>query len=303
MAHRCKIRICLVSAGLWTAGAGLPLAAQAVGVGAEAFDCVIEPRAVVELGSAEEGIIREILVDRGDVVRQGDVVARLDSDLQVLAVEAARLQADRDVEVLAGRARLDYRQRELNRVNKLFGKNIVSSKDRDEAAVERHLAEFGLKAAESDRRMTEIDLKNAEARLNRRILRSPIDGVVVEVAMAIGEFAHEQSPVMTLAQVHPLNVEVFVPISRFGDIKVGLLAEVVPEEPVGGAYLARVNVLDRVFDTASSTFGVRLALPNPDYALPAGLKCTVRLLPDEIPPDSNLIDKLDYLDPVSGAAP
>lgn len=303
MAYRCKIRICLVSAGLWTAGAGLPLAAQAVGVSAETFDCVIEPRAVVELGSSEEGIIREILVDRGDVVRQGDVVARLDSDLQVLAVEAARLQADRDVEVLAGRARLDYRQRELNRVNKLFGKNIVSSKDRDEAAVERHLAEFGLKAAESDRRMTEIDLKNAEARLNRRILRSPIDGVVVEVAMAIGEFAHEQSPVMTLAQVHPLNVEVFVPISRFGDIKVGLLAEVVPEEPVGGAYLARVNVLDRVFDTASSTFGVRLALPNPDYALPAGLKCTVRLLPDEIPPDSNLIDKLDYLDPVSGAAP
>ena len=39
---------------------------------------------------------------------------------------------------------------------------------------------------------------------------------------------------------------------------------------------ARVTVVDRVVDAASGTFGVRLELPNPDYRLPAGLKCKVR---------------------------
>jgi len=39
---------------------------------------------------------------------------------------------------------------------------------------------------------------------------------------------------------------------------------------------ARVTVVDRVIDAASGTFGVRLALPNPDLKLPAGLKCRVK---------------------------
>jgi len=37
-----------------------------------------------------------------------------------------------------------------------------------------------------------------------------------------------------------------------------------------------VTVVDKVMDAASGTFGVRLALPNPDLALPAGLKCKIR---------------------------
>jgi len=53
-------------------------------------------------------------------------------------------------------------------------------------------------------------------------------------------------------------------------------AEVYPEDPVGGRYDATVDVVDRVFDAASGTIGVRLNLRNPDYALPAGLKCQVR---------------------------
>jgi plasmid stabilization system protein ParE len=45
----------------------------------------------------------------------------------------------------------------------------------------------------------------------------------------------------------------------------------------GRRYTARVIVVDRVVDVASSTFGVRLELPNRDYRLPAGLKCRINL--------------------------
>jgi hypothetical protein len=43
-----------------------------------------------------------------------------------------------------------------------------------------------------------------------------------------------------------------------------------------------VTVVDRVFDAASSTFGVRLELPNPDYSLPAGLRCRIRFLAQSV---------------------
>jgi multidrug efflux pump subunit AcrA (membrane-fusion protein) len=52
--------------------------------------------------------------------------------------------------------------------------------------------------------------------------------------------------------------------------------EVMPEAPVGGKHEAKVIVVDPVIDAASGTYGVRLELPNPDWALPAGLKCRVR---------------------------
>ena len=75
-----------------------------------------------------------------------------------------------------------------------------------------------------------------------------------------------------LARIDQLRVEVVVPTSRYGEIKIGDRAEVRPEAPVGGTHAATVTVVDRVLDAASGTFGVRLALANPDLALPSGIR-------------------------------
>ncbi len=47
------------------------------------------------------------------------------------------------------------------------------------------------------------------------------------------------------------------------------------EDPLGGDRQAAVKVVDQVFDAASGTFGVRLALANPELIVPAGLRCKV----------------------------
>ena len=54
-------------------------------------------------------------------------------------------------------------------------------------------------------------------------------------------------------------------------------ASVNPKEPFSGRYEATIEPVDQVFDLASGTFGARLALPNPDQALPARLRCEVML--------------------------
>lgn len=64
-------------------------------------------------------------------------------------------------------------------------------------------------------------------------------------------------------------------VSR-GQVGVDLIAEVTLLEPIGGSYQASEKVVDRVLDAASGTFGVRLVLPNPDYRLPAGIRCEAR---------------------------
>lgn len=117
-----------------------------------------------------------------------------------------------------------------------------------------------------------------EVALDLRRIRSPITGVVVERLLAPGEAAG-RTPILRLAQIDPLRVDVFAPVTMLGKIRIGMGAQVVPEAPLNGAHLARVTVVDRVVDAASGTFGVRLELPNARYRLPAGLKCKVRFLP------------------------
>jgi len=270
-----RCALAALTAMVWSVG-WHPAAAQEETAQGGPIDCVIEPRQVVELGSAENGVVRELLVDRGDTVEEGEAVARLDYDLQALALELATLNAERNDEVRSSRAQLDYRRREAARIRQLHEKNIVSTKQLDEAQVETRLADYSLRAAQVDQRAAEVERRLAEARLERRTIRSPVSGVVVELTMSPGELTHDQAPLMTIAQIDPLNVEVFVPIEYYGQISEGMEVAVLPGPPVNGSHTARVEVVDRVLDTASGTFGVRLRLPNPDHALPAGVKCQVR---------------------------
>jgi LysM repeat protein len=99
----------------------------------------------------------------------------------------------------------------------------------------------------------------------------------VERFLHPGEYVEDQ-PILKLAQIHPLNVEVILPVEMLGSVKAGMGATVKPEAPVTGFYTAKVKIVDKVVDAASGTFGVRLELPNPDYQLPPGLKCKVVFL-------------------------
>ena len=239
------------------------------------LDCVIEPRATIELGSAAEGILEEVLVGRGDLVQKGMPVARLESELEQNAAEAARLRAENLVEIRSQEEQARFRLKEVDRLRTMRKTQAVPEQEFDKAEIEHLLAKFALDAARTEHRLAEVELDRAESNVKRREIRSPIDGVVKEVLMEPGEYVHEQAQLMVLAETDPLFVEVFVPVPSYGQISEGMLADVEPEEPVGGRYQAEVIVVDNVFDPASRTFGVRLELANPEHKLPAGLRCKV----------------------------
>ena len=124
-------------------------------------------------------------------------------------------------------------------------------------------------------RLADMELRKSNAELARRIIKSPIPGVVVERSLSTGEFA-KQDPILKIAQLNPLRVEAYAPVAMLGKVVVGAEAQVLPQAPVNGSYAATVTVVDRVIDAASGTFGIRLELPNPNYQLSAGLKCKLR---------------------------
>jgi RND family efflux transporter MFP subunit len=245
------------------------------------FDCVIEPKLMLKLGNTETGIVESVQVDRDKAVKKGEIVATLDSELQRIALDLAQIKAGNLTDIESESARLVYRTTEANRASSLFDKGIGMGKTLDEAVTEKGLAELALAKAKLEHNMAELEVQQAQARLDRRFIRSPVDGVIADVTIKPGEYAYEQAPLMTIAELDPLYVKVFVPVRHYRQLHVGSVGEVMPEAPIGGVHRAQVTVVDRVFDAASSTFGVRLELTNPDYALPGGLRCRVRFLSEQ----------------------
>jgi RND family efflux transporter MFP subunit len=237
------------------------------------FDCVIEPQQVVKLASPVVGVIARLDVDRGDFVREGQVVGKLADDVEAAALALALARATNEAPVQSAEARLRYLRSEHERLIDLQGKDIVSRAALQKAEEEANVAKHQLQEARHDNEIAELQVRHAEEVLAQRTLRSPINGVVVERLLVPGEYRNEQSPIMSLAQINPLRVEVFVPSTYYRQIRAASHAQVRPEQPIGGSYTASVVVVDRVLDAASGTFGVRLALPNPDFRLPAGIRC------------------------------
>lgn len=265
--------VVLVALSCTLAAAGT--SAQQRPLAGQSFDCLMEAHVTIKLSAAVTGLISKVHVDRGDVVKAGQVVANLDSELQEAVANLARIRAGNEFQVQANMRRTEFLQRKVERVQSLRLKNVSTQVALDEAETEAKIAEFSAREAELNREVTKAEQKREEAALNQRVVRSPLDGIVTERVLFSGEYRHDTNHLMTIAQVHPLNVETFLPVSLYGKIAVGATAEIHPEIPDGGKHVAKVVIVDRVLDAASGTFGVRLELPNADYRLPAGVRCKV----------------------------
>ena len=214
------------------------------------LECLAEPSMVANVGSPIDGVLEVVAVDRGDTVRKGQVVARLQSGVEAAAVALSK-------------ARVEFGKRKMERNESLFEKQLISAQEKDEM--------------ETETRLREQELRKDEELLKLRTIVSPFDGVVVERRLVPGDLVRaDKSIVFRLAQIDPLNVEVIAPADLFGTLKAGMTGTVTFGAMVPGKFTAKVAVVDRLVDAASGTLGVRLRLPNPGNRIPAGIKCSIQ---------------------------
>jgi RND family efflux transporter MFP subunit len=274
------ILICAV--GFAAAAAAVSVAAQTTPSNYEKttpsnYDCLIEARQQVDVRSSAEGVIESVHVRRGDIIKKGQLLARLASGPESAALDLARSRASMEGELKAADARVEITRKKWERADELHKRSFVSANAKDEAEAEYRLALEQARAVREGRKLAELEVKRSEEVLQQRSIYSPVNGVVVALLLNPGELAssNQKDPILRLVEIDPLNVELVLPLSQFGKIKVGQRARVQPEQPVGGSHGATVEIVDPTLDAASGTFGVRLRLPNPGGRIPAGVKCRV----------------------------
>lgn len=261
----------LVMASLAVLAIPLPLTAAE-------FDCQVEARRVINIGAPLEALISSVRVDRGDMIRKGEVLVEFDAGVEKATTDLARLRAEMKSAVDARKARADYAAVRHERRATLVAQNYVSKQDHDEAEAERRLSEAELREAQDNRRIAEGELRRATEVLRQRVLLSPVNGIVVERLMHPGEVSElGRKPILKIAETGTLHVEAILPMEAYRQVTKGDVATVRLDPAIGGSHPAKVVVVDPMLDAASGTFGVRLELAKGERGVPAGVRCRVDL--------------------------
>lgn len=250
------------------------------------FDCVIIPSKVADLGSNTSGVIKQINVDRNDLVKQEDVIAVLANAVEQATVELANKQASLSAEVEMYKIKVSYAKRESKRAEKAYRKKALSLHALDKTKVDLQLAKMQLEQVKEKLAIADKELIRAKAKLEQKTIRAPFSGVITEQFKMAGEFMRDEA-VVRLAQLDPLHVEVIVPVLYEGEIQAGMQAKVCSDAQNGMSWNATVSQVDKVMDARSGTYGVRLTLPNPDYRITAGIRCGLKFVKRDTPQKLN----------------
>jgi RND family efflux transporter MFP subunit len=263
-----------------TRSASLPMlliALCAAELRAAAGDSFTEPNRLINIAAAETGIVTQIEVHEGDHVRNGQLLATLDLEIleASLAVARARMQATGPL--LAARAEHELWKTKVQKLRLLRAEGHLSVSEMERAEADLAVARARLVAAEEEQRIAALECKKIEAQIQRRRIRSPIDGVIVKVRKEQGEALMLSDPtILTLAELDQLRIRFSMTYAQASQFRVGQTVRVsLPE--TGQRAEARVEVIAPVSDAKSGTVPVTLVLNNHDGRYRSGLRCVLEV--------------------------
>jgi RND family efflux transporter MFP subunit len=243
------------------------------GMAATGFECLLEPYRTVKVGSAQAGLLAQVLVERGDMVKAGDKIAELEQSVERQNLELANLRATNEADLKLAEEAARVEETKLVRRDALLKNKFVA-----EEAYEKVRGDARIKRFEADRAKIALDLSRLEAikakmLLDIRTIKAPISGVVTARRLSGGEYIADERYIVEIAKIDVLLINAFLPLSMFKGIEIGRNAHVELDEAYGGIHTAIVTMKDRVVDPASGTFLVRLELKNSDSRIPSGVRC------------------------------
>ena len=195
-----------------------------------------------------DGVIHELKVRRGSVVKKGDVIA-------VLSDEA------REAMVLQANARLIQRRQELGARLKLIEQGNLPALQRPQLEAELKAAEAALAAAEAER--------------EKGAVLAPISGVVNDVPVEVGQALQKNANVAEVIAADPMLAVVEIAERQIASVKVGDKAKV--RLVTGAGFEGGVRFISQKASPQTRTYRVEIALTNGDGNIPDGVTAEVVL--------------------------
>ena len=190
------------------------------------------------------GEVVDLLVEEGDRVEEGQVLARLDGD-------RLRLEMQRSL------ANLRKLEQEYERNLKLFDRGLVSSGAFEDLKYELDALRAAYRLAELEYGYTEI--------------RAPITGVVSERHIRLGNNISVNEPAFRVTAMDPLIAYIHIPEREFRRLEAGQAAQLTLDAIPGQRFSASVERISPIVDPETGTFKVTLEIPDPAGTLKPGM--------------------------------
>lgn len=258
------------------------LAATATGQSSKAtarsdvYSGFTQPSLQITVGSRTEGLVAEVLVEEGQAVSKGQVILRLDSTIEKLEVELARLGVQRSKTLEAAQLVEKQKAVELERARTLLKEGGITGTQYEQKELELKVARINIEIAKTNLAALKLKLQRDLARLAQREIRAPVDGIITRLHKDPGEAVERLETVAELVQLDPLEIVLNLPVATRGRYAAGGKARV----QIAGRkqwHETAVKSVDQVVDFASNTYRLKLRLPNPDGKIQSGLRVTVDL--------------------------
>ena len=268
----CALLVVLTAVGLTACSKPAPppepvRAVKVLTVGAQALQSVLEfpgevrPRVESRLGFRVAGKLRQRLVEAGQHVKAGQLLAQLDPQDYSLATDAAKAQVN------AAQVNRDLASADFKRYKELREQNFISS-----AELERRDATLKAAQAQLEQAQAQFTAQGNQAAYTR--LLADVSGVVTAVDAEVGQVVAAGTPVLRIAQDGARDLVFAVPEDRVARITLGSAVAVQPWSG-GSAVQARVREVAASADPVTRTFVVKAALPASSM-LALGSTVTVR---------------------------
>ena len=242
----------------------------------------LEAVTTVQVGSQVSGIIQELHVDFNSIVREGDVIMRLDPSLFETQLEQARanlLRSEADAERLS--VAVDDAATQLRRARELAAGELISETELEAAEVALRSAEAQFKSAQAQIRQSQASLSMNEVNLEHTVIRAPIDGIVTSRLVDVGQTvaASFQAPELFViaADLTKMRVIANIDESDVGRIRpnqrVTFTVDAFPTEEFEGS-VSQIR-LEPIVTQNVVTYATVIDAPNPQLKLKPGMTATV----------------------------
>ena len=244
----------------------------------------LEAVTTVQVGSQVSGIIQELLVDFNSIVREGDVIMRLDPSFFETQLAQARANLARsEAEVERLRVSVEDAETQLRRAEGLAARALISETELDAANIAVRSAEAQIKSAEAQVTQSQASLNRNEVNLEHTVIRAPIDGIVTSRMVDVGQTvaASFQAPELFViaADLTKMRVIANIDESDIGRIRpnqrVTFTVDAYPTEEFEGR-VTQIR-LEPILTQNVVTYATVIDAPNPDLKLKPGMTATIVL--------------------------
>lgn len=247
------------------------------------FNGTLSPAAQFEVAPRIGGKLERLLVDIGDRVEKGEVIARLDSDEYQQQMLEARAAVEVARATLAeAHSSLDAQQKELNRTRQLREQKIASEAELEAAEAEAVAQRARVSLAEAQVSQAEAALRAAEVRLAYTTISADWENgdqerVVGERFVDEGTTVSANTPIVSVLDINQLTGVIYVTERDYPQLDIGQSVNVVADAYSGISFEGKISRIAPLFREASRQARIEVSIPNQQRLLKPGMFVSARI--------------------------